>query len=120
MFFKKNTQCVHNRVSPEIEAQYCPDCGKYVENKWYMTRCGCCNIKRKTLVKGNKIQPYTKFCPNCGASQFYLELIPSINFIDINFAVLVKEINEAHISTQSQIWFERDPEPMKLLGYGMS
>ena len=32
------------------------------------------------------------FCPNCGAEAFFVEQVEHINFIDINFAVLKKEV----------------------------
>lgn len=118
MFFKNKTECAHSRVSPEVDAQYCPDCGKYIENKWYLTRCSCCNVKRKTIIKHGNIEPYTKFCPNCGAQEYFVEEIAVINFININFAVLIKEIAQEQTLNKNQVWVEREPEPMKLLGFG--
>ncbi len=65
--------------------------------------------------------PETKFCPNCGAEHFHVELVHSINFIDINFAVLVKEVNEEKSFNRSQSWLERENnEPVKLLGLNLS
>ena len=120
LFFKKKSECTHTRVSTEVDAGYCPDCGKYVENHWYLTRCACCNVKRKTIIKRGKILPHTKFCPNCGAPEYFVERVPSINFIDINFAVLKKEVNEAFTPSRSQIWVDREAEPIRLLGlYGV-
>lgn len=117
LFFKKKNECTHDRISPEADAGYCPDCGKYIENKWYLTRCNCCNIKRKTIIKHGIIQPDSRYCPNCGAEYFHVEIIPNINFIDINFAVLVKEINEAISQNRTQSWIEHNNfEPVKLLG----
>lgn len=118
MFFSKRTECPHERVNPQFDSQYCPDCGKYVENKWYMTRCSCCNVKRKAIIKQKTIQPHTKFCPNCGAQEFHVEPIASINFIDINFAVLIKEADDFSAPAKNQVWVERENhEPMKLLGF---
>ncbi|HIU86109.1 TPA: hypothetical protein IAD52_03960 [Candidatus Spyradomonas excrementavium] len=116
LFFKKKSECTHDRVSTEAEAGYCPDCGKYVENHWYLTRCACCNVKRKTIIKRGKILPHTKFCPNCGAQEYLVERVGAINFIDINFAVLLKEVNEAITPSRSQVWLDREPEPVRLLG----
>lgn len=116
LFFKKR-ECTHDRVSPDKTAQYCPDCGKYIENKWYLTRCACCNRKLITTVKFKNIVPKEKFCPNCGNTHYYIEEVHNINFIDINYAVLVKETREDLTPTFSQSWLERDnAEPIRLLG----
>lgn len=64
--------------------------------------------------------PETKYCPNCGAENYYTERIKSINFIDINFAVLVKEINEERSKNRTQSWLDRENEPIKLIGIKMS
>ncbi len=115
MFFKKNTDCTHKRITPDIESGYCPDCGKFIQNKWYLARCSCCNIKRKTVIKQGKIQPASKYCHNCGAGNFYIEPVRTIDFIDINYAVLVKEESENKPKYNNQYWVEKEPEPIKLL-----
>ena len=120
MFFHRKKECTHSKVSPDKEAGYCPDCGKYIENKWYLTRCSCCNIKRKSVTKFGQIMPETKYCPNCGSEHFYIEKINTINFIDINFAVLVKEVNEERSKNRTQSWLERECEPIKLLGLNLN
>ena len=100
---------------------YCPDCGKYIENRWYLTRCSCCNVKRKTIIKFDNIMPETKYCPNCGSEHYRVEEVKSINFIDINFAVLVKQINEERSLNRTQTWLEREnSEPVKLLGFNLN
>lgn len=116
MIFGRKKECTHSKVSPENDSGYCPDCGKYIENKWFLTRCGCCNIKRKATIKFNKIIPESKFCPNCGSSSFFVETVKNINFIDINFAVLVKQVNELLSFNRSQSWLDRNfDEPIRLL-----
>ena len=64
--------------------------------------------------------PETRFCPNCGSEHFHIEQVKSINFIDINFAVLVKEVNEQMSKNRSQSWIDREAEPIKLLGFNLS
>ena len=121
MFFFKKKKCTHPKVSPDKDAQYCPDCGEYIENNWYLTRCSCCNVKLVSIAKYDDIMPTTKFCPNCGCTHYYVQKIEKINFIDINYAVLVKEINEKKSYTRTQSWLERDNnEPIKLLGFNPS
>ena len=86
------SQCTHNKIPATVESGYCPDCGEYVENHWYLVRCKHCRIKRKAhLVAGNPV-PETHFCPNCGGILYEVERLKKINFIDINFAVLKKEV----------------------------
>ena len=64
--------------------------------------------------------PETKYCPNCGSEHYYIERVNNINFVDINFAVLVKEINEEKSKNRSQSWLERENnEPIKLLGLNL-
>lgn len=116
MFFKPKTKCTHDRIRPDSDAGYCPDCGKYIENKWYLTRCSCCGVKRKTVVKQDKIQPYHRFCPNCGNEEFYVQEVRSIDFIDINYAILIKEEARKKTLQSNQYWVERESEPIKLLG----
>ncbi len=116
MFFQRKKECTHSRVTPDKDSCYCPDCGKYIENKWYLTRCNCCNVKRKSIIKFGTIMPETKYCPNCGSEHFHVELVKNINFIDINFAVLVKEVNEELSRNRSQTWLERENnESIRLL-----
>ena len=69
-------------------------------------------------MKRSTIMPESRFCPNCGAEAFYVEQIEHINFIDINFAVLKKEVvkNPNGIFVK-QIWEEeQDSQPQKLIG----
>ena len=64
--------------------------------------------------------PETKFCPNCGSEHYHIEQVKNINFIDINFAVLIKEINEEKSRNRTQSWLERgNNEPIKLLGLNL-
>lgn len=116
--FRTIRECQHNNVSPDVERAYCPDCGTFVQNKWYLTRCSCCNIKRVSYSNFNMVRPISKFCPNCGSKDFYLEELDHINFIDVNFAVVkkVETLNQA-VSGRSQIWVdEKENQPQKLLG----
>ena len=72
-FFKTSKECKHLHVPVDVEEAYCPDCGQLVKNKWYLVRCSCCNIKRIAHFEYDKIKPETKFCPNCGSTEFYIE-----------------------------------------------
>ena len=114
--FNINSKCNHNGVSHTLDRGYCPDCGKLIKNDWYITRCACCGLKLKTMVKHDKIQPQYNYCSNCGSSEYIIEKLPKINFIDINFAVLIKsELETIKKASTIQCWQEKTFEQPKLL-----
>ena len=109
-FFGKH-KCNHYKVPATAEAGYCPDCGEYVENHWYLVRCKHCKIKRKAHLVGDNIVPDTHFCQNCGGILFEIEKLNKINFIDINFAVLKREIvNNIKRFASAATWVEDEEE----------
>ena len=111
-----NTKCIHNKIRPDADLAYCPDCGKLIENRWYITRCKCCGVKTKAILKNGKIVPQEHFCSQCGNEEYIVEKIEKINFIDIKFAVLVKhEVDEENrFQKTSTCWQERSSEIQKL------
>ena len=113
--FKKT--CNHEKINPDLDFGYCPDCGKLVKNEWYVTRCSCCGVKMRAIIKGEEILPQNNFCINCGCHDFYIEKLEKINFIDINFAVLKRQVVESdtHIANTTQCWQEKTPLQPKLL-----
>ena len=112
--FKK--KCAHDRIMPNMEHGYCPDCGKLIQNEWYITRCSCCGVKMKAMVKNGKIVPQNHYCTNCGGNEYTVEKLEQINFIDINFAALIKkEVEEEKICTTTRCWQEKTPLQPKLL-----
>ena len=113
---KLNRKCRHDHVTPDKNCGYCPDCGKFIRNEWYITRCECCGVKLKTIIKNGEILPQHRYCSNCGGESFCVEKVEQINFIDINFAVLIKRIvenNERTCST-TRCWQEKTYELPKL------
>lgn len=106
-FVFKTCKCSHENFPVEKEFGYCPDCGEPVENQWYITRCSCCGIKHKAVIRHGKVITAANYCQNCGSSEFHVERIPCINFIDINYAVLVRK-SKRNIVTESisQAWVE--------------
>ncbi len=114
--FKFSKKCNHNLVSPEKETAYCPDCGKLIKNEWYITRCACCGVKLKTIFRNGQVVPQFHYCINCGNSDFTIEKLENINFIDINFAVLRKTvIEDEHYCATTRCWQERTNVQPKLL-----
>lgn len=104
--FRKNRECLHSKVSPESEIKYCPDCGELIENQWFISRCACCGVKLKTFIKGGEVAPQNKFCHNCGSKSFVVERLPKINFVDIEYAVLVKTVVHPSVQDCTQSWVE--------------
>lgn len=107
-FFKHKQNCAHNKVSADKDISYCPDCGELIENQWYLVRCACCGVKEKAVIKNGEIVPADKFCHNCGTKSYTVERLSKINFIDINYAVLVKAIVSNQINGFTQIWEMRE------------
>lgn len=117
-FFNRIFECQHEKVFPDSEGAYCPDCGLYVENKWFLVRCSCCSVKRTAISKFNIVKPTTNYCPNCGSDEFYLEQIDNINFVDVYFAVHKKvTVPTPEVVSKSQVWVnEKENTPQKFLG----
>ncbi len=117
-FFTNKKECKHAKITPEKDISYCPDCGELIENRWYITRCKCCGVKLKAIIKNGEVMPQENFCHNCGAREYSVERVNKINFIDINYSVLVKAIIKPSIDeiTQSWIDFEEHIHNKYLLG----
>ena len=104
--FRKNRVCTHDRVKPDAELSYCPDCGELIQNQWFLTRCACCGVKLKATIKNGEIIPENHFCRNCGAREFVVERVKQINFIDIDYAVLVKTVIKPSVDEKIQSWVD--------------
>lgn len=113
--FKK--VCTHESITPDMESGYCPDCGKLIKNEWYITRCACCGVKQKAMYVKGEVRPQFHYCSNCGSDKYTSEKLEKINFIDINFAVLVKKEVESELKSAhtTQCWQEKTPSQPKLL-----
>lgn len=105
--FRRKKECQHTKVTPDKDICYCPDCGELIENRWYITRCACCGIKLKAVIKNGNIVPDEHYCHNCGVHRFIIEQVDKINFVDINYAVLVKVPVKPHFDEVTQSWTER-------------
>ena len=113
--FGNYNECLHENITPDMDCGYCPDCGKYVENQWFITRCSCCGIKQKAIVLKGKVSAGVKFCKNCGNSSFVVEKLSKINFVDIHYAALIKQIIKNKRPNFIQSWVEPEAAPPKLL-----
>ena len=113
--FKLKKTCSHDKITPDMEFGYCPDCGKLIKNDWYITRCACCGVKMRACAKNGEIFPQNHYCTNCGSKEYTVEKLSKINFIDINFAVLQKNIVEECQSPDTiQCWAEKTGVQPKL------
>ena len=114
--FKISKKCTHGRITPDMEQGYCPDCGKLIKNEWYITRCKCCGVKMKAMVRDGEIAPQNRYCTNCGSHEYSVEKLERINFIDINFAALIQhECEEENICSTTRLWQEKTSSQPKLL-----
>lgn len=112
-FFTK-TSCKHEKITVGTKAGYCPDCGEYVENHWFITRCKCCGVKQTSYIRNGRVLSQAKFCKNCGSNAFVVEELDEINIVDINYAVVLKRTIKTNRQSVLQTWFEQNA-PMKLL-----
>ena len=113
---KRHNTCTHDHVAIDSQYSYCPDCGELIENEWFITRCACCGIKQKAIIKNGEIIPEANFCHNCGGNEYIIEKLDRINFIDINYAVLIKSIvREESPEEVTQCWEEKATNIPKLL-----
>lgn len=108
--------CPHEKITSFMKAGYCPDCGEYVENHWYITRCECCGVKQKTLVRNGKMVTSTNFCKNCGSNSFVIEELDCLDIVSVNYAVVQKQTRKISRPNVIQTWIEENTyTPMKLL-----
>jgi len=116
-FFRRQNCCTHDHIAIDVPYAYCPDCGELIENEWFITRCACCGIKQKAIIKNGEIIPEANFCKNCGGNEYIVEKLEKINFIDINYAVLVKTVvhDEPLMEDVTQCWEEQNKNIPKLL-----
>ncbi len=107
-FLKQKHECRHINVPIDVEEAYCPDCGALIRNKWYLVRCSCCNIKRTAHAEYNEIKPDTKFCSNCGGTDFSVQELDKINLTDVHYAIFKKVIIPQGNIAARQIWIEKE------------
>ena len=101
-------KCTHEHVGLDRDFAYCPDCGALIENQWYIVKCSCCGIKQKAIVKNGKIVPVGNFCHNCGNEEYTVEKLDTIDFININYAVLIRKETktEPRYTPITQCWVD--------------
>lgn len=114
--FRKTYSCRHEKISPNQLAGYCPDCGEYVENRWYISRCKCCGYKQNTKLERDEVRTSTRYCRNCGCNSFIVEELETIDIVNIHYAVLLKHVKDKNKQNVVQTWLEKNScNPMKLL-----
>ena len=114
--FLLKSSCTHDKITPDMKAGYCPDCGAFVENHWSIIRCECCGINQKALVKNSKVITDAKFCRNCGSSVFITEKLNNLDIANINYAVVQKTVQKIRKPSVIETWIEQNSySPMKLL-----
>ncbi len=107
-FFKSQKNCSHKNALINCDIGYCPDCGEYLEKNYYIIRCARCDKKRQAKYLLDNIVPIEKYCAHCGESSYIVEKIDKINFVDVNFAICLKEPILMDLDPTSTIWVEED------------
>lgn len=111
-----SSKCNHDKITPNMDFSYCPDCGKLIKNEWYITRCACCGVKLITKNQDERITPLNTYCQNCGSLEYIVEKLDKIDFININYAILLKkEVQNITKVQTTQYWQEKNNEQPKLL-----
>lgn len=112
-YFRKTTSvsCRHDKIDINRATGYCPDCGEYIENHWYISRCACCGIKQVAKVLNGKISADAKYCRNCGSNSFIVEELEKIDIVNIHYAVLLKQTLRPQMQSIIQTWMERCIQP---------
>ena len=105
-FLYTKKECSHSKIPLEVDCAYCPDCGELVENQWFILRCACCGVKVKAMIRNGKIVPVEKHCTNCGMAVFNVEKLEKVNFINVNYAVLMKKTVKSENFSFTQSWVD--------------
>ena len=101
-----NKKCRHDSVPIDADYYYCPDCGELVENQWYLVRCASCGLKEVATIKNGEVLPAEHFCHNCGSKGYIVERIEKIDCININYAVLIKQVVKNETDEYTQSWVD--------------
>lgn len=111
---KRIFSCNHKNALLNSNEGFCPDCGKYLKKSYYVIRCKDCGIKRSVKKKFDEIVPAEKFCTCCGCSEYVIEKYEKLNFVDINYAIEVKEVIENNEPVNElEIWIDKESKPRK-------
>ncbi len=102
--------CDHKSFDPIGINQFCPDCGKEIQVTFKIVRCGCCSTKKSAKLIYNSIIPDQKYCSKCGSNDYYVEKKERIEFFELNYAIILKEIVEISCfeDFRTQIWVENE------------
>ncbi len=109
-YIKDLFKCRHKNALLYSNEGFCPDCGRYLKKNYYVVRCAHCDFKRAAKKNFDEIAPVEKFCTNCGESGFIIEKYDRLNFVDINYAIEVKEeVERESLSLGFEIWVDKAP-----------
>lgn len=111
-FLFKSRECTHKNALLKRDEGYCPDCGAYLKKNFYVVRCKHCDIKRISVNNYGEIEPASKYCENCGGSEYYVEKLERINFFDIKYVVFKLEeiLTPQNDKDYTQIWVDNVEE----------
>ena len=109
---KNQCKCNHKHALMYQDSGYCPDCGEYLVKNYYLVRCARCDVKKEAKFAWGEIVPKDKYCANCGSSEYYIEKLESVNFVDAQYAIYLKEITDKMLDLhhETQVWAENCEE----------
>ena len=109
-FFEKYFKCKHKKITPFSFGKFCPECGKEIKISWYILRCSCCESKRHACVIFDSLVPRDKYCIKCGESDYSLEKKESIEYFELEYAVISKKElhSDVNVKEKLQIWIENE------------
>ena len=114
-FFHNQQKCNHKNALINTNMGYCPDCGQFLVKNYYIVRCSRCDIKRQARLAWGEIVPSDKYCSNCGSSEYYIEKLDKVSFVDAQYALYLKEIADEmqNLHPEAQIWIEEDNDILR-------
>ena len=58
----------------------------------------------RATIRNDEVVPEDEFCHNCGGKSYIVESIEKIDCININYAIVVREVVHNEISEYTQSW----------------
>ena len=63
-------------------------------------------MKIKATIKNGEVVPECHYCKNYDGKEYRVERIEKINFINVDYAVLINDIVKPTVSAKIQTWID--------------